>query len=510
MQGQDLLAVHAASHPDKPALVEGERTVAYRAYNARANQVAHLLRSLGVEPGDRVAGMQPNSISGFELSAGLRKVGGVGVPVNFRLRPPEVAYLVNDSGARAVVAGERFVPVVEAARPEIKGDRIFLAVGRDVPEGWLSYDRLVAEQPVSEAAGALAPGLGAGMIYTSGTTGLPKGAYRPQGVPLERVLEAIAAFGINEKDVHLMAGPGYHSGVSLFCALTLAVGGTVVIMPRYEPEEALSLIDRHAVTSTHIVPIQLQRIMDLPDAVRARYDVYSMRALIVGAAPFPFALKERAVAYFKDCLYEYYGATETFVNLVLRPEDQLRKPGSAGRPVAGHELRLLDEDGREVPPGVPGQLWVRNDGLAEYYGKPDATARSLRDGFFSVGDVAYRDEEGYFYICDRRVDMIISGGVNVYPAEVEACLVGHPDVADVAVIGVPDAEWGETVKAVVVPRPGAAPSAEELIAWCRDRIADYKRPRSVDFVKELPRDQAGKLLKRKIREPYWEGAGRNL
>jgi len=511
MQSQDILAVHAAVRGDKPALIEGERTVLYRDLNARASRAGNLLASLGVQPGDRVALMQHNSTTGFEVSGGMRKIGVVGVPVNFRLRASEVAYLINDSGAKVVVAGENFVPVVDEARAALQGERIYLAVGKHVPRGWLPYQELMSESDEAEpASGASDGGLGASMVYTSGTTGHPKGAYRPKGLPLERIVEAVQAFGLGESDVHLMAGPGYHSAVGFFCVLTIALGGTIVVMPRFDAEEALGLIQRRRVSTTFMAPVLIQRILDLPEAARARYDVSSMRALVAGAAPFPFPLKERVVAYFKDCLYEFYGATETGVNLVLRPEEQLARPGSAGRPPAGHVIRLLDEAGQEVPVGVPGELWVRNDGLAEYYNQPDATAKSLHDGYFSVGDVAYRDGDGFYYICDRRIDMIISGGVNIYPAEVEACLAGHPDVLDVAVIGVPDAHWGESVKAVVSPRPGSSPSEAELIQWCRARIADYKRPRSVDFQPELPRDQAGKLLKRKIREPYWQDAGRSV
>ena len=291
---------------------------------------------------------------------------------------------------------------------------------------------------------------------------------------------------------------------------TTACGGTVVIMPKFDPEQALRLIDRHRVTTTFMAPTLLQRIMDLPDEVRARHDVSSMRGLILGAAPCPFSLKERAVRYFGECLFEFYGATETGVNLILRPEEQLAKPGSAGRIAPGQEVQLLDDYGNPVADGQPGEVWVRSDWLASYFGRPEATERSMRDGYFSVGDVAYRDADGYYYICDRKVDMVISGGTNIYPAEVEACLHAHPVVQDVAVIGVPDDHWGESVKAIVVVQPGAAASEQELIDWSRGRIADYKRPRSVDFTDELPRDLAGKLLKRLIREPYWRNAGRRI
>jgi acyl-CoA synthetase (AMP-forming)/AMP-acid ligase II len=305
-----------------------------------------------------------------------------------------------------------------------------------------------------------------------------------------------------------MAGPGYHSAVAVFTMLTTACGATNVIMPAFDPEEALALTERHGVTTTFMAPTLLHRIMDLPEAIRARYDVSTMRALILGAAPCPFSLRQRAIAYFGEVLWEFYGATETGVNLVLRPEDQLRKPGSAGRAAEGQEIRLLDDEGNPVPDYQPGELWVRNGTLAEYHNQPEATASSMRDGFFSVGDIAYRDSEDYYYICDRKTDLIISGGVNIYPAEIEACLADHPAVHDAAVIGVPDDHWGEAVKALVVLRPGTSATERELLDWCRERVADYKRPRSVDFVDELPRDQTGKLFKRQIREPYWAASGR--
>jgi acyl-CoA synthetase (AMP-forming)/AMP-acid ligase II len=506
----DVLTVHAAIHPDKPALIRGEDILTYRAYDERSNRAARALIGLGVQPGDRVAVMSYNSIAGSEVSAGLRKARTVSVPVNFRLRGPELAYIVRDSGARAVCAGPDFIEHVEAARADLDGQPVLVAIGESAPPaGWARLEDAMAAasgEPVSDEE----TGPGAAMIYTSGTTGHPKGAYRPAGVSQRSAQGIVELFGLRTDDVHLMAGPGYHSAVGAFAGLTIICGGTLVIMPRFDAEQALALVERRRVTTTFMAPTLLQRIMDLPASTREGYDVSSMRALILGAAPCPHSLKERAVAYFGEVLWEFYGATETGFNLVLRPEDQLRKPGSAGQPPDGQEILLLDDGGEPVPDGQPGELWVRNDTLAAYYNRPDATARSMHDGFFSVGDVAYRDAEGYYFICDRKIDMIISGGVNIYPAEVEACLHAHPAVRDVAVIGRPDPAWGEAVTAVVSLQPGAGATGQELIDWCRGRIADYKRPRSVDFVADLPRDQAGKLLKRQIREPYWADSGRTI
>jgi acyl-CoA synthetase (AMP-forming)/AMP-acid ligase II len=504
----DILATHAALQPEKPALVLGERVRTYAELNRRANRAAHALVGLGIGAGDRVATISHNSLEGLEVAAACRKLRAVGVPVNFRLREAELAYVVADSGARVVIAGRDFVDVVEAARPQTPSGIDHIGVTEAPPPGWHGYEALLADASEEEASTDEYGGLGPTMTYTSGTTGHPKGAERPRGVAIERLVQMIQLFELAAEDVHLMAGPGYHSAVGFFTALTAAVGGTIVVMPHFGAEHALQLIQRHRVTTTFMAPTLVHRIMELPDRVLAGYDTSSLRAIFMSAAPCPAWLKERAIARLGPVLWEFYGSTETGINLVLRPEDQLRKPGSAGLPVDGQEILLLDDDGQPVADGIPGQLWVRHDWLSEYHEKPDATRRAMRDGYFTVGDVAYRDSEGYHYICDRKIDMVISGGANVYPAEVEACLHEHPAVSDVAVIGVPDAEWGESVKAIVVRRAGSGAAGQELIDWCRGRIADYKRPRSVDFVDELPRDAAGKLLKRKIRAPYWEGARR--
>jgi len=504
----DFLASHAESLPSKPAVILGERTLDFSSLNRRANRAANVFMSLGCEAGDRVAIMSFNSIAGFEIGNGVRRSGTVVVPVNYRLRGPEIAYLLNDSGAKVVVAGPDHVDAVAAAQPLVTGDRRFIAIGDRIPDGWLSYRVLMdgaAETPPLDAGG---DGLLASMIYTSGTTGNPKGAWRPNGVNVANVLQVISIFELTQSDVHLLCGPGYHSAVAFFSTLHQLLGATVVVQPKFQADEALDLIQLHRVSTTFMAPTLLQRLVD---AQRDRpRDVSSLRAIILGAAPCPFELKVRAEEVFGKVVWEFYGATETGINTVLRPEDQLSRPGSCGTAVPGQEIRLVGPNGEDVPDGEPGEFMVRNSWLAEYYNRPDATGKSLHDGFFSVGDIAYRDADGYYYICDRRIDMIISGGVNIYPAEVEAVLHAHPAVMDAAVIGVPDAKWGESVKAVVQLRPGAAASEDELVAFCAERLAGYKKPRFVDFVDELPRDAAGKLLKRAIREPYWAATGRRI
>jgi fatty-acyl-CoA synthase/long-chain acyl-CoA synthetase len=456
--------MHATIRPDKLAFVCGEQRRTYGELNVRLNRIGNALKGLGVTRGDRVAIMAHNSLEGVETAAANSKIGAISVLLNYRLRGPEITYVLNDSGAKVIVAGPGLVSVVESARSQVPGEVVYVAIGDEVPEGWRRYDELV-----ESASGELPPGeggLGSTMSYTSGTTGKPRGAYRPTGVPVPEILRICQVFELTEQDIHLLAGPYYHSAPSFFVTVHLLLGATIVIQPKFDPVEALQLIERHHVTTTFMAPTLLQRLCEVPEEVAARYNTHSLRAIILAGAPCPYALKVRAVPRFGSCLWEFYGATETGIVTVLRPADQLRKPGSCGTAGPGQEILLLDASGQPVPDGVPGELWTRNSWLAQYYNQPEVTASRMQDGFFTVGDIAYRDAEGYYYICDRRIDMIISGGVNIYPAEIEAVLFEHPAVADAAVIGVPDEHWGESVKAVVALKPGAHATAEELIAFC--------------------------------------------
>jgi fatty-acyl-CoA synthase/long-chain acyl-CoA synthetase len=509
----DILAMHALSAPDRPIIItEDGGVVTYPDFNARVNRCANGLLALGLKPGETCVHIHYNRAEGFELGHALRKIRAITTPMNYRLRGPEVAYILKDSGARAVVVGPEFIPLIDEARSNV-GDadrRFWIALGDSIPNGWRSYEEVLAAASDAEPD-TPSEITGPTMVYTAGTTGNPKGALRRQGADPAVVMQWIQWFGFGPNDVHLLAGPGYHSAPAAFAALHTLVGATVVVERTFDPELSLRLIDEHKVTTTFMAPILVKRILDLPDDVRARYDVSSMRALIVAAAPFPGDLKRRAAEYFGECVYEFYGATESGLVTVMSPADILRKPESCGLPVDGVEILLLDDDGNEVPVGQPGELWARSAAnFGEYLNKPDATEKSMRDGFFTAGDIAYQDEEGFIFICDRKIDMIIGGGVNIYPAEVEAALHAHRSVEDCAVIGVPDPEWGESVKAVVKLHPGVLASEEDLITHCRERVADYKVPRSVDFVDDFPRDPAGKLLKRLIRDPYWQATGQRI
>jgi len=449
---------HALLRPDKPAVICGERSLTYAEFNLRARRVANALSTLGVQAGDRVAVMAHNSIELLEVSSGLSKLFSIGVLLNYRLHAHEVAYIINDCQAKAVVAGPELLSVIEEARAEFAGPVVCIGLAEQVPAGWLNYEQILAQASEEAPPGMI--GLSSTMSYTSGTTGQPKGAYRPNGVPVQDIVLAVQAFELSDAEVHLLAGPYYHSAPSFFAALHLLLGATLVIQTHFDPLEALHLIDRHKISTTFLPPILLQRLCDIPPETFKGYTISSLHAIILGGAPCPYALKVRASERLGQCLWEFYGATETGIVTLLRPEDQLRKPGSCGRVGPGQLIRLLDAAGNDVPDGTPGEMWASNAWLAEYFNKPEATARNTRDGYFSVGDIAYRDSEGYYYICDRKIDMIISGGVNIYPAEVEATLSAHPAVGDVAVIGVPDEQWGESVKAVVELRPGASATAE--------------------------------------------------
>jgi fatty-acyl-CoA synthase/long-chain acyl-CoA synthetase len=340
------------------------------------------------------------------------------------------------------------------------------------------------------------------MIYTSGTTGKPKGAVRDNAGNPAQMVALVGFIGYVPDDVYLTTGPLYHSGPGGFMSISHLLGNTVVLQHRFDPEDWLRLVDRWRVTSTFAAPTPLRMVTQLPDAVKRRYDVSSMKRMVANAAPWSFALKEAYLRDFpEDSLFEVYGSTELGVNTVLRPEDQLRKPGSCGKPSPMVEVHLYDDDGREVTePHVPGDLYVRSPSVfAAYHKAPEKYEKSRRGEFLTVGDVAYRDEEGFLYICDRKNDMIISGGMNVYPAEIEAALDRHPDVADVAVFGIPSEEWGELVHAVIVPRPGVDLREEAVIAHAREHLASYKLPRSVSFAPEIPRNGSGKI------EPFWKG-----
>jgi len=499
----DVVATHAAKHPDRPALIEGARTLSWEEFFRTRNRVAHALAALGIGAGQHAIVYAHNALENLISLAAVRALGAVGVPMNHRLTAEEVAYILDNSDATAVFVDDAFLPMAERVRHAARV-RHWITLGAERRPWAAALADLLAGG--SDAPPAVTT-MGGSMVYTAGTTGKPKGALR-RAIDPSSVLPRLAALNcLDPEQVHLVAGPLYHSAPGGFALYAQMVGGTIVVMRKFDPEEALRLIERHRCTTTFMAPTLVKRIVDLPPEVLARYDVSSMRSLVIAAAPCPMRVKEQALALFGPVLYEFYGSTELGVNTVLRPEDVLRKPGSCGAAAPGVQLAILDDEGRPVAPGTPGELFVRRyEGVFdEYYRNAAATAQTARGEWMSVGDVAWMDDEGFVYICDRKRDMIISGGVNIYPAEIEDALHRHPAVEDAAVFGVPDAEWGERLHAAVQLRPGHRVTERELMEFCRTRVADYKTPREVSFHEDFPRDSAGKLVKRLLREPYWAG-----
>ncbi|MQA83923.1 MAG: AMP-binding protein [Streptosporangiales bacterium] len=507
----------AEEHPELAAIIDLDgREVSYRELAAAANRYGRELQALGLMPGDAVALMLPNGFQLLAAYAGAWQIGLYIVMINWHLTGAEAAYILGDSGAKAFVAHERFAEAAgEAARTAGLPEHARFAVG-EVP-GFRSLEELAAEGPDTPPDVRVA---GSPMLYTSGTTGRPKGVRRPltgahpDDVPAASV-GFFALFGLAPFDghVHLCCSPLYHTAVLTFASMSIQLGHTVVLMDRWNAEEALRLIERHRVTHTHMVPTQFGGLLALPEEVRGRHDVSSMRAAIHSAAPCPPAVKRAMLEWWGPVVTEYYAATEGG-GTSIGGEEWLRKPGSVGRPWPGSVVKVLDDGGNELPTGEVGTIYMRmGTSTFEYHKDAEKTRASRVGDLFTLGDMGYLDGDGYLYLLDRKSDMIISGGVNVYPAEVEGELACHPKVADVAVFGIPHPDWGEEIKAVVQPADGVRPSDEltrELLKFARGRLAKFKLPASIDYLDELPRDPNGKLYKRRLRGPYWAGHERAI
>jgi long-chain acyl-CoA synthetase len=511
----DLLTLYASTQPDKPAVIDDRGqpdvlTWSYAQLEAEANRLANAMAALGVTAGEKVIWCGPNSPQVVAVINATRKIGAVAVPLNYRLTPEEAQYIVVHSDAAAAYVDAECAHLLATPHDEPLGKlRRTVVYGGAAPAGMKSAADILAGAPDSLPGGQEAEGSGATMIYTSGTTGKPKGAYRNM-TDQSTAIALIGLIGYTPDDVYLTSGPLYHSGPSAFMGVGLALGQTIILQRKFDPEDWLRLVDKYAVSSTFSAPPLIRLVCALPADVKARYDRSSMKRMLANAAPWSYALKQAYLADFPaDSLWEIYGSTELGVNCVLEPKDQLRKPGSCGKPAPGIEIALLDSDGNEVTgtgPDHPGELYVRSTGVFdEYYKQRDSYEAARHGDYLTVGDIAYRDDEGYLYICDRKNDMIISGGMNIYPAEIEAALEQHPGIFDVAVFGIPSEEWGEQVHATVVRAPGSELTEPEVMAFARQHLAGYKTPRSVSFTDELPRTGSGKLLKRQLRAPYWAG-----
>ena len=509
----------ARRDPRYVAVVDAdERRITAGELLAGVNQLSRGLQALGLRRGDSIAAMLPNSAEAMELFLAMQQIGLYLTPLNYHLVGPEIAYILQDCEARVFVTHERYADVSRSAleQTDFAADRVY-AVG-SVP-GFKRHEDLKAGQSTAPPDQR---SLGAVMNYTSGTTGRPKGVRRALSeAPIEETdLGApLAGYDISRQEpdnVHLLACPWYHTAPMILAAPSMHLGHTLVIMDRFRPERALELIQRYRVTLTHLVPTQFVRLLALPEDERRGYDTSSLRHVIHGAAPCAPDVKRRMIDWLGPVIDEYYASTEGVGGTIIFSDEWLSKPGSVGKARNETEIVIMDDDGNILPPRQIGTVYSANRARPafEYFKDPHKTEQSRRGEYRTVGDVGYLDEDGYLFLCDRKSDMIISGGVNIYPAEIESVLITHPRVADVAVFGVPNAEWGEEVKAVVELLPGQRmPDNDvraELLEFLQGRLARYKLPRSIDFMDALPRDPNGKLYKRRLRDPYWVGQQRAI
>jgi acyl-CoA synthetase (AMP-forming)/AMP-acid ligase II len=505
-----ILKVNAKKFPHTVALKDSKRAFTYPETNRRVNKLAHSLLSLGLHKGDKVAVLLENSIEIVEVYLATAKTGLVIVPINFRLVGPEVEYIANNSDAKAFIVHDEFAPTVDAIKPNLKNIEpdCYIVVGEE-REGYREYEAFVREASESEPEAKVEPADTWILIYTSGTTGKPKGVVRSHESHIAFYLINAVDFGFDEHDVCLNIMPLCHINSTFYTFTFTYIGGSAYIHPArsFRAEEILEIIEREKITFISLIPTHYSLILNVSEEAKKR-DVSSIRKLLCSSAPVRKDMKLAIMDFFPGVeLYEAYGSTEAGIVTVLKPEDQMRKLGSIGFEALGTDfVKILDEQGNEVSVGEIGELYSRGPMLFdEYYKLPEKTASSFRGEWFTAGDMARRDEDGFFEIIDRKDNMIITGGEHVYPSEVEKVIGSHPGVFDVAIVGLPHEKWGEAVTAFVIPQdPNDPPTEEEIIACCQGRMAGYKRPKSICFIsqKEMPRTGSGKILHRALRERY--------
>ncbi|MDY6935222.1 MAG: AMP-binding protein [Spirochaetota bacterium] len=507
-------------NPEKEAIIYGDKKFTYREFRERMNRLNNGLLSLGIKEGDHIAAFLGNSNSFLEVVYGPSLAGIISTPINWHLKGEEIEYIVNNSDAKAFFIEEQFIDKLKPIKSKLKGVKHFIMVGENIPDDMIDYEKFLSESSSADLESTVTGG--GFMLYTSGTTGRPKGTHS-RALKDPSILEPddIASFVVMLDNMlngfdyhkttnrHLVVGPLYHAAPLGFAGMTFAHGGTVAIMRKFDAEEALKFIEKEKLSTTFIVPILLKRLLSISN--KDKYDVNSMKSIVCAAAPCPAELKKEVVDFFGPVFYEFYGSTDAGINTILKPKHYLKNPekyASVGIVAGGNKLKIVDENGNVAPTRATGDLYVSNPMVKylEYYKDPDKTKSSFMeiDGeqYFIEGEVAYLDEENFCYIVDRKKDMIISGGVNIYPAEIEEVIHLHPSVMDVAVIGIPDKEWGEAIKAFIVTRKGMNLTEKEIIDYCSEHLAGYKRPKSIEFVDDLPRNPDGKLVKRLLKEKY--------
>ncbi|MEQ8859393.1 MAG: AMP-binding protein [Pseudomonadales bacterium] len=504
------VAWHAARRPDTLALATAYGDRSFAELNGRANQLARWLARHGVGEGAAIAIVTKNRPEFVEAYCAAMRAGIRVTPVNWHLTGAETGYIIDNCEAQAVIY-DASLGTAEAAAEHAGNCRLRLAVGGSIA-GFQSYVEAIAGE---RAVDLEKPVRGTQMLYTSGTTGRPKGVYRRQ-LPNQRSTAQAVAAGDPDHDRCLCTGPAYHAAPLAFNVVApLNAGVGVVMVDRWDPEETLRLIETYRITRTHMVATMFHRLLQLPEEVRTRYDLSSLELVMHGAAPCPVHVKRAIIDWFGPIVYEYYAATEGGNNFGIDSETWLKKPGSVGRTPTPENTRILDDAGGDVRQGEVGTIYFRAPevGRFEYFKSPEKTDSSYRGDWFTLGDMGYLDEDGYLFLTGRSAETIISGGVNIYPQEVDAVLLQHGDVLDVCTVGVPNEEWGEEVKSVVQLNPGVEASpelADELREFSRARLPGFKCPRSVDFVDDLPRLPSGKIQRRLVRDPYWKGRDRQI
>ncbi len=506
--GQNL-KINARKFPDTVALKDRDRSFTYPELNQRVNQLANALVSLGLNKGDKVAVFMENSIEIIEIFLATAKTGIVMVPINFRLVGKEVAYIVDNSDARALIVDDEFAPIIQEIKPVLQNipDENYIVAGKEVP-GFKFYDQVMASASDHEPDTVVNPEDTWILIYTSGTTGKPKGVIRSHESHIAFYLINAIDFGFSHHDICMNVMPLCHINSTFFTFTFLYIGGSVYIHPArsFRAEEILQIIEREKISFISLIPTHYNLMLSVCDMART-CNVSSIKKLLCSSAPVRKSVKKAIMEFFPGVkLYEGYGSTEAGIVTVLKPEDQLRKLGSIGYESLGTDfIRILDENGQEVAQGQVGELYSKGPMLFDrYYKLPEKTASAFQNGWFSAGDMARRDEDGFYEIVDRKDNMIITGGEHVYPSEVEEVIGNHPDVFDVAVISVPDDKWGELVMAVVIPRNQRSGDEKVLMDWCKEKMAGYKRPKKIVFITQenMPRTGTGKILHRVLRERF--------
>lgn len=503
-----LIAWHAAQAPERPAIISQAGGRSYGELNARANRLVRALRGAGLKTGDAVALLCSNRPEFAEVVAACQRGGFRLTPINWHLKGSEVGYIVGNCEAKALVADVRFAASAQEAAAMSPLAAIRLSVGGEIP-GFAPYDAMVEAEAGHDIDN---PVLGTQMMYTSGTTGHPKGVFRreaPPVTPLNAKLAETAQFRPGE-DMALVTGPLYHAApLALNLNFPLNAGVGCVLMDKWDAEDTLRLVEKHRITHTHVVPTMLHRMLSLAPELRQKYDYSSLRWVLHGAAPCPAHVKECSIEWLGPILFEYYAATEGG-GIFVDSREWLQKKGTVGKPLPGVVMKVVDEEGSALGPDQVGTIYFQApaQGRFEYFKAPEKTEGAYRGDYFTMGDMGYLDADGFLFLTGRSAEVIISGGVNIYPAEIDEEMLKHPAVYDVAVVGVPNEEWGEEIKAVVQLNEGVEPGdalKAELLAFAAERLPGYKRPRSVDFTDDLPRMPSGKIVRRSVRDRYWQG-----